>query len=394
MEHTHLVKGLDYALLQKVRSELEDVGNEDEESADTDTKKEVKTPVVDVDPSTFHTKLARNIHRVLFKNTLPERNELFATGRMAYVIDLEDEYAESDIPTTVIRSKADVPTLEGQATLTTNDIVINKLAQILSYLRAGNKASKRNKKNKEAIKGEEKQSSSSTSRRTEDDSIYGDIGDYNPTTTKSRSSHSKQDKGDRSGSKKHQYFEKPAEEEEPEVILTNPTSIFAEGKRDKPGWVDDEKAPEQTFGSVLKKEDKSLSRAQKLLSKMNAEPEGYAECYPGFDEMHDAIDDSDEETDFSKMDPGKKKGTVGRWDFDTVEEYSDYMSNKEALPKAAFQFGVKMNDGRKTRKAQKTEKNEKAQLDRQWQQIQTMMQKRKASGLGLDGAPDMKTPRN
>jgi IK cytokine len=56
--------------------------------------------------------LARNIHRVLFKNTLPERNELFAPGRMAYVIDLEDEYAESDIPTTVIRSKADVPTLE------------------------------------------------------------------------------------------------------------------------------------------------------------------------------------------------------------------------------------------------------------------------------------------
>lgn len=60
---------------------------------------------------------------------------------------------------------------------------------------------------------------------------------------------------------------------------------------------------------------------------------------------------------------------TGRWDFDTQEEYSDYMSTKEALPKAAFQYGVKMQDGRKTRK-HKTEKNEKAELDREWQKIQ------------------------
>jgi hypothetical protein len=62
--------------------------------------------------------------------------------------------------------------------------------------------------------------------------------------------------------------------------------------------------------------------------------------------------DSDEEPDFDKMDlvifsifflffklrflfyfKGSKKGPVGRWDFDTNEEYSSYMSNKEALPK-------------------------------------------------------------
>ena len=41
----------------------------------------------------------------------------------------------------------------------------------------------------------------------------------------------------------------------------------------------------------------------------------------------------------SKMDLGNKKGPVGRWDFDTPEEYSEYMSTREALPKAAFQYG-------------------------------------------------------
>lgn len=52
-------------------------------------------------------------------------------------IDFVDDEAESDIPTTLIRSKADTPSLESTTTLTTNDIVINKLTQILSYLRQG-----------------------------------------------------------------------------------------------------------------------------------------------------------------------------------------------------------------------------------------------------------------
>jgi len=31
---------------------------------------------------------------------------------MAYVVDLEDDFTESDVPTTLIRSKADCPSLE------------------------------------------------------------------------------------------------------------------------------------------------------------------------------------------------------------------------------------------------------------------------------------------
>ena len=110
---------------QKVRSELETIGDEELDeieaidsekvAADTSKKETIAVPTVkpqtpqEVETSAFHTKLARNINRVLFKNTPPERNELFAAGRMAYVMDLEDEYAESDIPHTLIRSKADVP---------------------------------------------------------------------------------------------------------------------------------------------------------------------------------------------------------------------------------------------------------------------------------------------
>ncbi len=63
---------------------------------------------------------------------------------MAYVMDLEEE-AESDIPTTTIRSKKDVAVSDQKATLSTNDIVINKLTQILSYLRAGSRTKKKKK---------------------------------------------------------------------------------------------------------------------------------------------------------------------------------------------------------------------------------------------------------
>ena len=39
----------------------------------------------------------------------------------------------------------------------------------------------------------------------------------------------------------------------------------------------------------------------------------YAECYPGLAEMDDALGDSDEEADFSRMDQGNKKGPMSRF---------------------------------------------------------------------------------
>lgn len=54
-------------------------------------------------------------------------------------------------------------------------------------------------------------------------------------------------------------------------------------KRDREAWneVDGPQGGDQTFGSILKKDEKTMSRTQKLLSKINSQPEGYAECYPG-----------------------------------------------------------------------------------------------------------------
>lgn len=383
MKHTHLVKGLDYALLQKVRSELHSKEAEEEEIAAALAREKLAEAAAAAeqleaerreaeDINAINGQMARNIYNLIQARRSKEvpRNELFAPGRMAYVIDMEDEM-DMDIPTTLKRSKFEVPVArEDIATLTTNDIVINKLSQILSYLRAGG----RNKKNKKRDKdkplfyekevehvrsghqhsnkngagagggGDAAGSSNNKSNKPQGDNIYDDVGDYQPSATR----------GERHTSKPatQSYFgDAPPEAEEPVI-----TSIPPPPK---------------------------ISKA--MASRFANEPEGYAECYPGLEEMNDAIDDSDDEVDYTKMDLGNKKGPIGRWDFDTQEEYSDYMSTKEALPKAAFQYGVKMQDGRKTRK-NKTEKNEKAELDREWQKIQTIIQKRKLPKDGGGGS--------
>ena len=55
---------------------------------------------------------------------------------------------------------------------------------------------------------------------------------------------------------------------------------------------------------MIKRQEEKSKRAETKTGQMMStkEPEGYAECYPGMTEMADAIDDSDDEADFTKMD--------------------------------------------------------------------------------------------
>ncbi|XP_076031413.1 IC cytokine homolog beag [Oratosquilla oratoria] len=433
MEHTHLVKGLDYALLQKVRSEIQykEAEEEMERTVPMPTKEKkvviVPQPVVgptnEEEEQVFKTNSGRRIFNAVFNSKPPEFNDLFLSGRMAYAIDLDDDAAESDIPTTVIRSKADLQGIENmQATFTTNDIVIQKLTQILSYLRTG-RATKKQKK-KEKGKNE-------NAKGGADESIYGDIGDYVPSLNKATDRDRERDRErdrdhdrdrnkernrdrDRGREREHRdrerdrdrrdrdrergerdrersdrerehdrerktqrgsYFNRSAQEEVRQEMKAAEERLQASWPTGADVKVDNKAAPAQP-----QQPQQPPTLAQQLMPKSNKvrEDDHYLECYPGMAEMQDAIDDSDDEADYTKMDMGNKKGPVGRWDFDTQEEYSDYMNQREAMPKAAFQYGVKMADGRKTRRIGK-EKDKNAELNREWQQIQQILKRRKES---------------
>jgi IK cytokine len=384
MEHTHLVKGLDYALLEKVKAEISSKEIEEEELETVLKQKPEKKDEEPEEQMNFKTKLGRNIFRQLFSRKLPERNELFLPGRMAYVVDLEDDMMDSDIPTTLIRSKADCPSLESTTTLTNNDIVINKLTQILSYLRQGRR-DKKKRKDRGKVKEDEK--------LKVDDSIYTTealTAGLRDERSDRNQGHDRRDRIDRDRTsdktdRKKSYFEKPVEDDERNVELKLPTSakelVKSINERFSKNWGSAELA--ESMDKKPAKDDKVISRL-----KSKTEIDSYAECYPGMAESADAIDDSDDEVDYTKMDQGNKKGPVGRWDFDTQEEYSNYMSSKEALPKAAFQYGVKMADGRKTRRT--GPKDEKKELDREWQKIQNIIAKRKVTDGGSSGATSPK----
>ncbi|KAF5776252.1 putative protein RED [Helianthus annuus] len=112
------------------------------------------------------------------------------------------------------------------------------------------------------------------------------------------------------------------------------------------------------LGSVFKRDDMRLQQLREKDAREkdpNFISESYSECYPGYQEYNREVVDSDDEDDLSKMDMGGR-GRLHRWDFETEEEWATYNEQKEAMPKAAFQFGVKMQDRRKTRKQNKDQK--------------------------------------
>ncbi|XP_065669193.1 protein Red isoform X2 [Hydra vulgaris] len=366
MEHTHLVKGLDFALLQKVRSEiasLETMQPKEIEEAHEAANKKTEDATQGIE---FQSITGRKIHKAALSNKPPARNELFLPKRMAYVFNLDDELDDSDIPTTYIRSKADCPAVENQATLTTNDIVINKLTQILSYLRHGMRASKKFKKReKELIRA-------GKDPRTEDprteDSIYGEIGDYDTQTANNQ-----QDSQPSGKNMQSNYFSGKKDEEKSFNKTETNVKDFVQNIAAKYG---------SKSASINEPSAIDHHRDKKKPKRKDEVMDSYAECYPGAAEMADAVDDSDDDADYSKMDMGNKKGPVKRWDFENDDDYNKYMENRVAMPKAAFQFGIKMHEGRKTR-TRPGKQTEKQKLDREWQQISSLIAKRK----GGDGGP-------
>eukprot|EP00727_Mastigamoeba_balamuthi_P002167 m51a1_g11948 putative protein red (571) ;mRNA; r:747203-749408 len=153
MEHTHLVKGLDYSLLEKKRAEIE------REAAEAEKKKELEqrlTGGITGDPSQFVTAMGRRVHQLLLApkaaaalGTAQQRQaarqrtaDLFARGRMTYVFDLEGDVrsrAFRDLPSTVVHSKAESDALaDGGVVLTRADLLIfDKVCKIMAQRRDG-----------------------------------------------------------------------------------------------------------------------------------------------------------------------------------------------------------------------------------------------------------------
>ncbi|KAI3524864.1 hypothetical protein L2E82_02732 [Cichorium intybus] len=457
VEHTHLVKGLDYALLHKVRSEIDK-----KPEAEDDNGGKPRQPKEDL-PVSFRTGNAKAVYQWIVKpQTTFKPNEMFLPGRMAFIFDMESGFSH-DIPTTVHRSKADCPEPEEMVTVSVDGSVLDRIGKIMSYLRLGSsgKILKKKKKDKDtkgkfsAVSGDydvekipkhtekeflppppppppkrilsdEKEKVEPTVPRVEDDDIFvGEGIDYSvPSKDMSQSPLSEDMEESPKRKEKASYFDEPAYGPVPPSQDWQQTNgydamqVGYQGEWQEYQYVEQMGYPEQYIqqdgqtydmqggltiegdphlmtqeekdrglGSVFKRDDLRLQQLREKDAREkdpNFISESYSECYPGYQEYNREVVDSDDEADLSKMDMGgRAKGRLHRWDFETEEEWATYNEQKEAMPKAAFQFGVKMQDGRKTRKQNKDQK-----ITNELHKINKILAKKKMGKEGNDDSGD------
>ncbi|KAL6974451.1 Smu-2 suppressor of mec-8 and unc-52 protein [Sarracenia purpurea var. burkii] len=446
VEHTHLVKGLDYALLHKVRSEIDkkpDAGDDNHDGKSRASKED--------QPVSFRTATAKSVYQSIVKpQTVIKSNEMFLPGRMAFIFNTEGGFSH-DIPTTLHRSKADCPIPEEMVTVSVDGSVLDRIAKIMSYLRLGSSGKVLKKKKKEReVKGkiaaigndydedervskhdgeiskyridrenlpppppllkkehpDSKEKQGPAVRVEEDDIFVGDGTDYAiPSKDMSQSPISEDMEESPRSKERISYFNEPVYGPVPPSEPSHDWQqmngydsmqgqAFADGYQGE--WHEYQYAEQLAYpdqylqqsiqnydaqtglniqqdprlmtqeekdrglGSVFKRDDQRLQQLRERDAREkdpNFISESYSECYPGYQEYNREIVDSDDEDDLSKMDMGgRAKGRLHQWDFETEEEWAKYNEQKEAMPKAAFQFGVKMQDGRKTRKQNKDQK--------------------------------------
>lgn len=414
VEHTHLVKGLDRALLNKRRGELEE-GEDDRmerEYQDTKKKKEMEAAAKSAKTSmVFVSNIGRRIYHYAVENPLKTRSniETFLPGRMMFEFDVDENFGSS-LPTTLMQSRADCPDTEDRLSGQVTGDIARKLTRIMSLLthgsKYGRKGRKRKKKRKKTFDDDEDEDegpsplkATQSQRESDGDSddngnnsddnddnddakplpppmsdddedIFGDAGrDYECED---------QDAEDAAaGEEKAVYFEKNAKDD---LALKAPKNEDMEKAvraltAEKSEQMKDERQKEKKKKVTAKAQDPNFV-------------DTYMECYPasyggsgtssGF-----VVDDNSDEEDLSKMDQGRSKARP--WDFGSEQEWGKFNDEREANPKAAFQFGLKMKDGRVTNKvksAKEKAKSKEQKFERDFNKIENMMKKRGADKAG------------
>mmetsp|Transcript_30056 Transcript_30056/g.77139 ORF Transcript_30056/g.77139 Transcript_30056/m.77139 type:complete len:584 (-) Transcript_30056:385-2136(-) len=384
VEHTHLVKGLDYALLNKMRGDQE---KEKKKAAEEETEKQPHKPEVK-----FVSAMGRAVYQAVCEPRRAVPLDSFLPGRTAFLYRLEEDdlgNEPSDMPTTLRRSKADCPKLPPMMLGGVDKQLMERVATIMSYvqLAPGGKKNKIKKKDRMRILGEyadqpaqpaakpttfgslakpqpQPQSQQPSSKPASagddsDDDIFGDAGkDYVcDLVDKPADGDGKHAKGG--------YFDTADEMDDlpPMQGPARPPAGGAAAYNYDDGDVDmevdgedggaalpPEYADEEEEEAPPAEDQKPRKSAaeQKPELKGFAE-EAYAECFPEYYDMAHEVVDSDDEGAANKMDLGQKGGKVkSRYDFSTEEEYNQYKQSQEANPKAAYQFGVKRDGGRKS----------------------------------------------
>jgi len=383
VKHTHLVRGLDFALLNKVKQEslqreqqaLEAALNAQKKAkGKSGKKKKVKSVKKEVEVSAkakedtlmairTKTSLGKGLQLHL---SMSKVNVPVVFKQISFDFDL-DPMSTQELPTTVSRSIKDMADEDDTImTYCLDQDLSQRIEKTFSLMRQGLKAGRRKKRKdrhrEKYPSQEEKPRKAPIVDRVGD--IYEDAGkDYIPAGSREEGAKRSSNKGNYFSDLRAKRREEVVEEQEErdQRKKMEIPSISSKSSRRSSHHQDKEK-------KVVHRDP--LAKQQRGVA-MNATAE-YDDIYPTTGDFETY--DSDE--DLSKMDPGttKYKKDLKPWDFDNDQEWEQHKANREVLPKAAFQFGVKMSDGRKTRRVSKPgKKDTKTKLDYEMNQINKIL---------------------
>lgn len=322
LEHTHLVKGLDYAFLSKIRAEQDDTALEGHTMADNENASAAALLPVRDAQITFVTPTGRAIYNAMFPTTHASSTttkENFLPKRMAFIYNTASMTANAitdessfEVPTTLYRAKEDCPRPPELMTLGVDHGVLQRLSNIMAYLMVDTPGGKKKIKKKETLQDTSSPPSTKTDKigtdkpagdaamATQEDAkpadneedIFGDVGtEYVPERKKASTQRPRE--GDTTSS----YFK--------DTRMNTDTGIAVAREEQH----DEESLPKAGQWEELQKKEQAMLEEKKLAQERAAKrlqmlqesnDDGYAECYPEYVDVAGAVDDSE--------DDDKKKG--------------------------------------------------------------------------------------
>jgi len=311
VDHTHLVKGLDFALLSKVRSEQTQQERQGGGFFGDGARQQ---------PVSFSGPLGRAVYNILFKSQQNKAvhediSERFLPRRTAFVFNIEEQGMKDifEVPTTLLRAKEDCPAPPKVLESSSDALVLDRLVKIMTYMAMGSSGSKQKlkkeqkqellaeagfiqpilpKKEKSVIDREETKDNLQQVLKPvdEEEDIFADAGTDYVVERKKKDDNEDIEKKDKTKaeaeetSKRVKYFESDTFA----AIEGGELPPIAQPMQGSMAIVDE-------AGEKRKAKAKEARHREMLASVGAVEDDGYAECYPSYYDAAGAVYDSEDD---------------------------------------------------------------------------------------------------
>jgi RED-like protein N-terminal region len=319
LSHTHLVKGLDFALLSKIRSEQTQQEHQQGGLGDEGAAQQQQ-------PVSFSGPMGRAVYNILFRSQQNQAvqedvAERFLPRRTAFVFNVNDQGIRDifEVPTTLLRAKEDCPAPPKVLEASSDAVVLERLGKIMAYMAMGSGGSKNKlkkerkqellveagfiqpilpKKNSDLVKEEEdaEVKGKITKPLDEEEDIFADAGTDYVAERRTKKDDEEIEEGAATKAKRVKYFGSDA----PTALESGDMPPIAQPKSTTTGVVIDQ-------AEERRKAKEKEARDREMLASVGAvEDDGYAECYPSYyDAAGDVYDSEDDDgTGMAKVKTG------------------------------------------------------------------------------------------